>query len=94
MGCKCEQYECLSVDREACSNDIMLPIQADETGSWKVQIEFNGTWIRLNTEVSQGEPISIPNVLNEFYVHTIRLLRSDGSLFNDTCYKLITKEGG
>lgn len=90
MSCNCETYQCLSVDYNPCSNGVELPINADETADWRVLIEFNGTWITLSIEVTDGEPIIIPNVLNERYVHTIRLLNSDKELFNDTCYKLIT----
>jgi hypothetical protein len=91
MACNCEIFECLSVDYNPCDNGIELPLNADETGDWVLLIEFNGTWIRLVVEVENGEPIVIQNVLNENYVHTIRLLNTEKELFNDTCYKLITK---
>jgi hypothetical protein len=93
MACNCIEYQCIDVDHDPCNNNISLPLDADETGTWAVQIEFNGTWIRLNIEVTEGEAIVIPNVLNEHYVHTIRLLNSGKELFNDTCYKLMTKQG-
>jgi hypothetical protein len=91
MACNCIEYQCLDLDHDPCSNNVTLPLNADETGSWTLLIEFNGTWIRLNIDVTDGEPIVIPNVLNEHYVHTIRLLDTDKELFNNTCYKLITK---
>jgi hypothetical protein len=94
MSCNCLTYQCLSIDYDPCSNGVQLPINADETGNWLVLIEFNGTWIRLSLEVTEGEPIVIPNVLNGRYVHTIRLLNSDKELFNDTCYKLETSNAG
>lgn len=93
MSCNCITYQCLSVDHNPCSNGVQLPINADETGNWSVLIEFNGTWIRLSLEVTEGEPIVIPNVLNERYTHTIRLLNSNKELFNGTCYKLMTGQG-
>lgn len=93
MSCNCSTYQCLGIDYNPCSNGVQLPINADETGNWSVLIEFNGTWIRLSLEVTEGEPIILPNVLNERYVHTIRLLNSDKELFNDTCYKLVTGHG-
>ncbi len=93
MSCNCLTYQCLGIDFNPCSNGVQLPIIADETGSWSVLVEFNGTWIRLSLEVTEGEPIVLPNVLNERYVHTIRLLNSDRELFNDTCYKLMTGNG-
>lgn len=91
MACGCDIYQCLEVDYNPCDNDIILPIVANETGDWVVLIEFNGTWIRLSISVTDGEPIAIQNVLNECYVHTIRLLNTEKELFNDTCYKAITK---
>ena len=90
MACNCLEYQCLSIDYNPCSNGVELPLNADETGMWVVQIEFNGTWIRLNVEVTDDEPIVIPNVLNEHYTHTIRLLNTTKELFNDICYKLVT----
>ncbi len=91
MNCNCLAYQCLNIDYNECDNDISLPLNADETGTWVVQIEFGGTWVRLNIEVTEGEPIVIPNILNERYIHTIRLLDTTKGLFNDTCYKLQTK---
>jgi hypothetical protein len=88
MPCRCPEYVCLTVSYDACSSGVELPVVADETGLWSVEIEFNGTWIRLSVAVSIGEPIVIPNVLNEHYVHTIRILNSEKQLFNDRCYKL------
>jgi len=90
MSCTCETYQCLAVDYNTCSNGVELPINADETASWSVLIEFNGTWIRLSVDVVDEEPIVIPNILNERYVHTIRLLRANKDLFNNTCYRLQT----
>ena len=91
MSCNCIEYQCLDVDYDVCSSNITLPLNADETGTWVVQVEFNGQRIRLNIEVTYGQPIVIPNILNEGYVHTIRLLNTDKELFNNTCYKLDTK---
>lgn len=91
MACNCETYSCLDVDFDPCSDGVELPLVADETGTWTVLIEFNGTWVRLSIEVEDGENIVIPNVLNEFYVHTIRLLNTEKELFNDVCYKLRTQ---
>lgn len=91
MACNCIEYQCLDIDYDLCDNDITLPLNADETGLWTLLIEFNGTWIKLSIEVVEGEPIVIPNVLNEHYVHTVRLLNSSKELFNDTCYKLVVK---
>jgi hypothetical protein len=90
MACNCLEYQCLNIDYDPCSNGVELPLNADETATWIVQIEFNGTWILLNIEVTNGDPIVIPNVLNEHYTHTIRLLKANKTLFNDTCYKLVT----
>lgn len=90
MACNCSVYQCLNVDYDPCSNGVELPLQSTETGTWVVLIEFNGTWIRLNVEVTEDENIVIPNVLNEHYTHTIRLLTIDKDLFNDICYKIVT----
>ena len=91
MACNCVEYQCLGIDYDPCSNNVVLPINANETGLWTLLIEFNGTWIRLSLEVTDGQPIVIPNVLNEHYVHPIRILNTDKELFNNTCFKLTTK---
>lgn len=91
MACGCELYECFSIDYNPCEMWVELPLVANETGNWVLLIEFDGQWTRLLVAVVDGENISIPTVLNEYYTHTIRLLNTSKELFNDTCYKITTQ---
>lgn len=73
----------------ACAETVTLPLQATETGTWKMVFEFNGQPIRTDIAVSTGQNIVIPaNVLNENYTHVVRFYKTDQSIFNDTCYQL------
>lgn len=89
MNCGCQNYVCHNVYLIPCSGSIALPLLADETGTWIMITEFNGITYRTDINVTDGQPIVIPtSALNEKYRHPIRFIRSDGSLFNNTCYSL------
>lgn len=91
MACNCIEYECIDIDYDPCSSGVLTPLIADKTGVWVQLLEFNGTWVRLIIEVTDGEPIVLANILNEHYRHTLRLLREDKSVFGDKCYILTTQ---
>lgn len=84
MACPCTSYIRLAVD--LCDDPLVLTqVVADETGTWTAQIEFNGqAKCELTFDVVAGQPVPLPNVLNEVYTHEMRIFRSDGSLVG--CY--------
>lgn len=93
MSCACTTYECLDVDYNPCSEGVLLPLVANQTGTWILMVEFNDLWMWYDIAVELGEDIVIPTrALNEQYTHTIRLRDSLGDIFNDTCYKLKTQQ--
>jgi len=89
MGQTATHNKNLNIQYSETDNDIVLPLIADESGKWQVIIEFNGTWVRLGIEVTEGLNVVIPNVLNERYCHEIELLNSSKQIVNDTRYRLI-----
>lgn len=89
MSCNCETYECLEVLANDCET-ITIDLEANQTGTWAMEYEFNGRWFKEEISVENGENIALPNVFNEAYIHQIKLKNTAGELFNDTCYKLNT----
>lgn len=72
-----------------CHEGVAVAILPNETGTWTAQIEFNGTWISFEIDVVEDEQIIIgTHLLNENYVHELRLYNTDNELFG--CYKLQT----
>lgn len=96
MSCNCETYSCLNVAPtvETCPDAFVVDLVATETGAWIMQYEFNGRWINKSIDVIENVPLSLPNVFNELYKHTIRFYNTDGELVNDTCYTLNTSKVG
>lgn len=90
MACDCELYECLPVAPNIlqCGDDIATTLLADESGIWTMAYEFNNSWFAQSISVTNNEIIELPNVFNENYNHTIKLYKTDGSLFDDTCFVL------
>ena len=87
--CNCENNACIDVFLTPCADTVTLPIQATETGTWRMVYDFNGTVIRTDISVTNGNNIVIPaSVLNENYTHVVRFYKTDQSIFNDTCYQL------
>lgn len=84
-------WTCIDARLSLCEEFIPLSIVANETGTWKALIEFNGMSLTYDIEVVDGEQISIPNKLNENYAHILRLYDSSGSLVNNTCYTIRTQ---
>lgn len=90
MSCECETYIVKCIPTNPCTAGTLLDILADETGTWTGRLEFNGAWKFFGLEVEDGIEISIlTTLLNENYVHELKLYKEDGSLFN--CYKLHTQ---
>ncbi len=89
--CDCSTYQCIDLYLLACAETVTLPsIVADETGTWKAVLDFAGVQFRTDIPVISGVPVTIPNNFNENYRHTLKLYRADGTLVNDTCYKIKT----
>lgn len=53
-------------------------------------VEFNGSNLRRVVAVTNGEPITVPNIFNLDYTHSIKFYTPAGAVLNDTCYKLHT----
>lgn len=94
MGCNCTIYACLGfIDQfNNCPEFLTLDLEADETATWPWKYEFNGRWFGGAIDVTSGSDIILPWVFNEQYIHLIEFYKSDGTLFNDTCYKLNTSK--
>lgn len=94
MACDCTTYACLEtvINLTDCPDEIELVLPADETGSWIFSYEFNGKWFGGSIDVVDTENITVPFVFNESYIHVIKFFKEDGTLFNDTCYKLDTSK--
>ena len=71
-----------------CAETINLGLVADGSGVWKMMHEFNGTSVRTDVAVTNGNPIIVPNHFNEDYDTILKFYKPDNTIFNDTCYKL------
>jgi len=91
MACDCEIYECLGTLSADCES-IILNLEADETGVWQWRFGFNERWFQQGINVTNGEPIEIPNILNEQYITTMEFINVEGEKFNDKCYTLDTSK--
>lgn len=85
MSC-CENTTCVQVFLNDCTNEIILPLEADMPGLWRVMSEFNGAWIRQLIQLSTDDKITLENTFNANYTHLVQIFRPDGTLFNNTCY--------
>ena len=94
MSCNCLDYTCIQLAPSIiqCGDNILTLLMADASGTWVMSYEFNGRWFGQNITVVSGEYIELPPVFNEQYTHTIKFYKTDGSLFNDTCYTLDTAQ--
>lgn len=89
MNCGCEIYECINVFANPCDETVTLPIYALETGVYKMVNEFNGIIVRTDISATIGVNITIPTTkFNENYTHVVQFYKEDGSILNNTCYKL------
>lgn len=80
FGCPCESYQLIIAS--LCDDPLILTdLVADETGIWRAEIEFNNGLINgFEVGVVFGQPVVIPNVLNEDYLHEARFYRETGEL--------------
>lgn len=99
MACDCTTYTCLNVVQnfDDCPDTLELDLLVPETNPqeayvWTFLYEFNGMWKGGSIDVTSGENIELPWVFNENYIHPIKIYEADGTLFNDTCYKLDTSK--
>lgn len=94
MACNCTTYTCLDVIQQFnnCPEFLTLRLLAPATGTYSWQYEFNGMWRGGTIDTTISENIVLPYVFNERYVHTIKFYDTDGTLLNDTCYKLDTSQ--
>lgn len=90
MSCVCTSYQCLEAYFNPCSDGVQVNVVANETGTWKATIFFNGTPTIFAFGVTSGQKIVLPTqFLNEDYTHDLRLYNSGGTLVN--CYHLESK---
>lgn len=84
MSCPCESYIRLVIN--TCAITLVLDeVIADATEVWTALIEFNGLLkCSVNLAVTAGQPVELPNILNEDYTHEMRIFRADNSLVG--CY--------
>jgi len=99
MACDCTTYTCLEVVQnfsdcpDTVELDLAVPsLDPAESYVWTFLYEFNGIWKGGSIDVTTGENIEFPWVFNENYIHLIKIYEADGTLFNDTCYKLDTSK--
>lgn len=72
----------------SCEKLINTGIEADVSGEWKIEVEFNGGIFFINFSVETGEKIKIPNKFNEDYTHLIKIYKPDGTQLENKCFKL------
>lgn len=88
MSC-CANTECIDVYINDCSSTVTIPVIANQSGVWKMFVEFNGIEIKQAYYFTQGQNIVLENKFNSGYTHTLKIYDPNGILFNDTCYMLI-----
>ena len=88
-NCGCNEYQCMRVFLNPCSEGVQLSINAGYTGDMTAIVSFNGVINQSVFGVVDGEAIVIPSaLLNENYTHVLELYNEDNELVNDTCYTL------
>lgn len=91
MSCNCPSYQCIELPLAGCEATVTLrEIVADETATWRMELEFGASVYRASIGVQDGQPVTLPNRFNEQYTHILRLYKASGSLFNATCYQVTT----
>lgn len=88
MNCSCTTYTCLDVPINPCNVGTGLGIIADQTGNYKMYVEFNGNLNVFSVVAVSGQEISVPTtVFNEYYSHEVRIIAPDNS---QECYRINT----
>lgn len=94
MSCNnCTSYECISIGIAGCNKWVELPLIADGSGTWSIELQMAGGFLNRAFVAVEGEKIVLPTIIfNEHATHIARIFRIDGSQFLDTgtCYKIIT----
>lgn len=73
-----------------CSEAIVLPLIATESGTWAFMTTFNGAYQYVQFSAVENEPFVVPVKLNEHYTYTFKLYQPDTSVFNDSSYSVTT----
>lgn len=73
-----------------CSEAVVLPVDATETGTWAFMTTFNGAYQYVQFTATAGQKIVVPAKLNEDYTYSFKLYQPDSSLFNDATYWMKT----
>ncbi|MEZ5016979.1 MAG: hypothetical protein R2800_07990 [Flavipsychrobacter sp.] len=73
-----------------CKEAVVIPITADETGTWAFMTAFNGAYQYVQFQVEAGNTIVVPVRLNEDYTYVFKLYKPDNSVFNDNKYSIKT----
>lgn len=91
MSCAtCGMIVCKDLYISPCDAGVNTGINLPVTDTYLFQIGFNGSAQQFSLEVTGGQNIVLPNVLNSDYVHELRIYDASGDLAGDTCYKLNT----
>lgn len=77
-------------DLPVCTEAVILPLMATETGTWAFMTTFNGAYQYVQFQAVENEPLVVPVKLNENYTYTFKLYRPDTSVFNDSSYSIST----
>lgn len=77
-------------DLLVCTEAVILPLMATETGTWAFMTTFNGAYQYVQFQAVENEPLVVPVKLNEHYTYTFKLYRPDTSVFNDSSYIIST----
>lgn len=73
-----------------CKEAVVLPIVADQSGTWAFMTTFNGSYQYLQFTLEEGNAIVVPTNLNEDYSYVFRLYKPDNSVLNEVSYKMVT----
>lgn len=73
-----------------CKEAVVIPITAEETGTWAFMTTFNGAYQYVQFTAEVGKTIVVPVRLNEDYTYVFKLYKPDNSILNDTNYSIKT----
>lgn len=73
-----------------CSEAVVLPLEATDTGTWAFMTTFNGAYQYIQFCATAGQKIVVPARLNEDYTYTFKLYKPDNGILNDASYSAKT----
>jgi hypothetical protein len=73
-----------------CDEALILPLQADTSGTWAFLTTFNGAYQYIQFEGTLNQNLVVPARLNENYTYVFRMYKPNGQILNDTYYCLKT----